>query len=200
MRFSWASGDSPESKSKYARILAEQTSGHGQVSAGTSRKYHQHDPKLNDVILAYLEYAEGYYGARADGLTQELDNIKAALRPVLRLYGRTPAREFGPFALRAVRDTMLKAGLAYTTSNPRINRIWRVFRWAGSVEMIPGTVNHNLQTVELLQRGRSKAWDPEEIKPVPIQHVEKTLPFVLKPWPRWCPSISFPLVVPARLR
>jgi hypothetical protein len=92
-----------------------------------------------------------------------------------------PARDFGPLALRAVREAMIKTGLAYTTINSRINRIRRVFRWAGSVELIPGTVNHNVGTVEPLQRGRSKARDPEEVKPVPIEQVEKTLPFMPGP-------------------
>lgn len=173
--------DSRESKTKYARILAEHATGQGHVSSRGGNSRNSNEPKVNTIVLAYYKHAESYYRAPQDGSSLELHNIKTALRPVRKLYGRTPAREFGPLALRAVRESMIRSGLAYTTINARINRIRRVFRWAGSVELIPGTVNHNLQTVEPLQRGRSKARDPEEIKPVPIEHVEKTFPFMPRP-------------------
>ena len=66
--------------------------------------------------------------------------MKDALRPVRRLYGATAARAFGPLALRAVRDLMIRGRLARTTINARIGRIRRAFKWAASVEMIPAGV------------------------------------------------------------
>jgi site-specific recombinase XerD len=172
---------SAESKEKYARLITEWfTTGSVPCPAATADAQ-DHGPAVNDIILAYWGHAEDYYRTPDGDTSQEIENIRAALRPVRKLYGRTPARDFGPRALAAVRNSMIRAGLAYTTINARINRIRRVFRWAGSVEMIPGAVNHNLGTVEPLQRGRSKARDPEEIKPVPIEHVEKTLRFLPKP-------------------
>lgn len=169
---------SVESRSEYDRLLAEWLSaGRGSAVIPSPTD----GPTINEILLAYWRHAENYYRAPDGSQTKELVNMRDALRPLRKLYGLTPARDFGPLALRAVRESMIRSGLAYTTINARINRIRRVFRWAGSVELIPGTVNHNLQTIEPLQRGLSKARDPKGVKPVSIQHVEKTLPFLPKP-------------------
>ncbi len=97
-------------------------------------------PLVNEVIVAFLEHAEGHY-VRPDGSrTGEFENLRAALKPLRRLYGYTPAASIGPLALRAVRDAMIRDGLSRSTINSRINRIRRVFRWAASLELIPGHV------------------------------------------------------------
>ena len=62
-----------------------------------------------------------------------LDNLRLALRPLRRLYGHAPARDFGPVGLRTVREAMVRDGLGRTTINARVNRIRRVFKWAASI-------------------------------------------------------------------
>jgi hypothetical protein len=42
--------------------------------------------------------------------------------PLAELYGHTPAGEFGPLALRAVQDALVKSGLCRTTVNARVER------------------------------------------------------------------------------
>ena len=60
-------------------------------------------------MLAYWKHVEGYY--RKDGEpSSEVHNIKLAIRPLLKLYGHTPARDFGPLALKAVRQDWVDAG------------------------------------------------------------------------------------------
>jgi len=77
---------------------------------------------VNEVVLAFMEHADGYY-CHADGTpTGETENFKAAMRPLTRLYGWTPARNFGPLALKAVRSAMIDGGLARTTINGRIGK------------------------------------------------------------------------------
>jgi integrase len=136
---------------------------------------------VSEIILSFWKHAERYYRAPDGSPSLELENFRAALRPLKRLYGRTPAREFGPLALQAVRDEMIKAGLARTTINARINRIRRVFRWAASVQLIPGSVALDLRTVEGLKCGRSEAREPEGVTPVPVEHVEAVLPLLPRP-------------------
>ena len=58
-----------------------------------------------------------------------------------------PAADFGPLTLRAVREDMIQSGLCRTTINARINRIWRVFRWAASLELLLASVPQALATV-----------------------------------------------------
>jgi hypothetical protein len=43
-------------------------------------------------------------------------------------------------ALRALREEMIRSGLARTTINWQIGRVRRMFRWAVSVELIPASV------------------------------------------------------------
>ena len=86
---------------------------------------------LNNLILAYVKHAKDYY--RKDGMpTSEVGAIKAALRHVRKLYGLTAAKDFGPLALKTVRDSMVAGGWARTTVNQQIIRVRRMFRWAAS--------------------------------------------------------------------
>jgi integrase len=62
--------------------------------------------------------------------------------------------------------------------NKQINRIRHVFKWAVSDEIVPGSVHYALQAMSGLRRGRSDAYEPEAVKPVPIEMVEAIQPFV----------------------
>ncbi len=107
--------------------------------------------------------------------TGELDNFRDALRPLRRFYGGTPAKDFGPLALRAVREEMIKSGrLARPTINARIGRLRRIFRWAASMELIPGTVVPALETVAPLRRGRCNARESPGVKMAPATDPPRT--------------------------
>lgn len=104
--------------------------------------------------------------------------MREAIRPLRQLYGRTTASEFGPKALKAVRQHMVGQGLSRGVINHRIGRIKRVFKWAVAEELIPPSVYHGLQTVAGLRFGRSEARETEPVRPVLDEHVEAVLPFV----------------------
>ena len=172
--------DSPESKALYDRLIGEWLI--------SGRKLPQHETtqpstvrrpeRVKDVILAYMEHAETYYRGPNGEPTSEINNLEDALQPVLDLYGKAPAVDFGPLALRAVRQHMIETGLARTTINARIHRIRRCFRWAVSVEKIPGSVIHELETVEALGKGRSEAKEADPVQAVPVEDVDATLPYL----------------------
>jgi integrase len=94
------------------------------------------------------------------------------------LYGHTAAREFGPVALRAVREAMVKAGLPRGVVNARVNRVRRVFKWGSSLEMVPAAVYEALRTVAGLQAGRTEARESTGVKLVPEAHVKAVLPLL----------------------
>ena len=60
-----------------------------------------------EMLVAYLEYAEEYCRN-----SEELANIKKALRPLWEVYGLTRTVEFGPKRLKTLRRTMIAAGLS----------------------------------------------------------------------------------------
>jgi integrase len=130
---------------------------------------------LVEVIAAYLPYMQRRY--MKNGIpTSEQERVRASLKPVTKLYGRKPAVEFGPLALKAVRIGMVEAGLARGTINQNINRIKRLFKWAASEELIPVTAYQALVTVTGLRKGESTAKETAPIQPVPDADVEATLP------------------------
>lgn len=169
------------SREAYHRLIA------GWLTAGLERRDQSAAPpkfadlSVNEVLLAFDRHAERHYRDAAGEPTRERDNLKDALRPLRALYGHSSAREFGPLALRAVRDEMVRSGLSRPTVNARVNRIRRFFKWAASVEMVPAAVVQALGTVAGLQRGRSEAPEPEAVTPVPVEHVEAVLPYLARP-------------------
>ena len=98
------------------------------------------------------------------------------MRPLRQQYGHTPANEFGPLRLAAVRESMVGAGLSRRVINQRVGRIKRVFKWATAKQLVPPTVYHGLQAVAGLGQGRTQAPDPTPVEPVADDVVEKTLP------------------------
>jgi integrase len=148
------------------------------------------------LINAFRKYAEGFY-LHPDGTpTSEGNNIKAALRPLRQLYGSTPAAEFGPKRLKALRahvlapkevtdpETKVKAiepGWSRTYCNRNIDRVKFLFRWAASEELVPASVYQALASVDSVRRGKEQARETEPVKPVAVEVVEKTIPFLSPP-------------------
>ena len=80
-----------------------------------------------------------------------------ALRPLLKLYGRTKAAEFGPRALKAVRQDMVELGWTRKYLNRHVDRIKRTFKWAVAEELVPPSVYEGLRAVAGLKYGRCGA-------------------------------------------
>ena len=169
--------DSPESRENYHRALAEWMEARRSREASAAPSPGT-DPGLTvgELILAFWRHALDHYRHPDGTHSGELDNLRVALRPVRKLYGPTPAGEFGPLALRAVRGEMARSGLARTSINDRVNRVRRAFRWAVSVELIPAAVLHALEAVPGLQKGRTAVREAEPAGPVAFEAVEATLP------------------------
>jgi integrase len=167
----------PESLAEYHRLLQEWLAG----AQAPPRQAAEPPLMVGGLILAFWRHAEQHYPLPDGNSSRELDNLRHALRPLRRLYGHTPAHDFGPLALRAVRDAMIQEGLCRTTVNARVNRIRRVFKWAVGVELLPPAVYQALQAVPGLQRGRSPAPEAAGVEPVAVGHVEATVPFLPTP-------------------
>jgi integrase len=173
--------NSPESWEKYHRLIADWLLSRNLTSVlPTPTVASNPEPRpisINEMLLAYWGFVQGYY--RHDGQpTKEVSCLKYALRPLKKLFGTTAAVDFGPKALKAIREYMIEQDLCRNQINARIYRIRRAFRWAVSEELIPASVYESLKTVTGLQRGRSAARESEAVKPVPIADVQAFLPFV----------------------
>ena len=54
------------------------------------------------------------------------------MRPLKKLYGVTPISDFGPMALKAVRNAMVEAGWTRGFINKSVDRIRKFFRWGST--------------------------------------------------------------------
>jgi integrase len=104
--------------------------------------------------------------------------MRDALRHLRKLYSQTPADEFGPQALKTLRQYLIEEGYARTHINRQIGRVKRVFKWAVSEELIPPSIHHGLQTVTGLRYSRTEARESNPIRPVEDRWIEATLPYV----------------------
>lgn len=130
---------------------------------------------VGQLLHRWLTHCEGFY--RKDGeQTSEVGVCRAAARFVRELYIGHLANEFRPSHLRAVRGTMIDAGLARSTINALVRRVRACWRWGVGQELIPETVYRALGTVEALTAGRSAARETADVQPVAIEIVEATLP------------------------
>jgi integrase len=135
------------------------------------------DLTVNELALAYLEFADGYYRKNGEPTTEPM-NIRLAIRPLRQHFGQTPAREFGPLRLKTIRQAMIDSGLCRTEVNRRVRLVVRAFKWAVGEEMVPASVHHGLQAVSGLRQGRCDVRESEPVKPVPDAFVDAIRPHV----------------------
>lgn len=169
---------SPESHEKYARLVAEWSRNNGALPATVPT---QAGPlTASELVLAYFRHAQIRY-VKHGKQTSEVGCIRQALRPVRRLYGSTPAADFGPRALKDVRQALIDGGRARTSINKDIDRVKRMFRWAVEEELLPGSVYERLRAVRGLGRGQTAARESDKVAPVPVEDVEAVLPHLPPP-------------------
>ncbi len=129
---------------------------------------------VTEVIVAYVNFASGYY-LKDKKPGKEVWMIKSALKIVRSLYGRTPAAEFGPLALKAVREVMIGNDWCRNHVNQQVGRIKRMFKWATENELVPGNVYEALRCVAGLKRGRTSAREGSKVKPISDTDVAATM-------------------------
>lgn len=169
---------SPESVDAYKRLIAEwTTAGPAATAATNAESTAGADFRICELLAAYLEYAERYYIKDGEP-TGEAKNVKEATRQLQELYGMTPVADFGPTALKTVRQKMIGTKLSRRVINFRVNRIRRVFKWGVENELVAPGVLHALQAVAALRAGRSDARETGPVRPVSEETVNAILPHV----------------------
>ena len=97
-----------------------------------------------ELMAHYLAFVKGYYQPPS----KEPGCIALALKPLRSLYGGQPASEFGPVALKDVRQTWIDAGLCRSHINQRTGLVKRMFKRGVAEELVPAHVWHALQSVD----------------------------------------------------
>jgi integrase len=172
---------SEESKAEYHRLLADWRAGLLRVGRDGPSTVDDGRPREDAAITVlelanrYWEFARQYY-VKDGRFTQS--GVKTALRYLRQSFGHFRATDFGPKALKIVRDEMIADDLSRTYINDNVARIKRCFRWATEEELIAGDVYQALRAVSSLTAGRSLARETEPVRPVDAEAVAATLPYM----------------------
>ena len=158
---------SPESRERYEQLIGEWFTHDGDTS--------RLNLTIDDLAILFLEFAERYYRRKDGEPTGSSRNIRDAMRPLIRLFGSTRIRDFGPVKLKLVRDEMIQSGHCRTNINREIHRIKRVFKWGVENEYVPAPIYQALATVASLKCGRSEAVESAPVEPVAEAIVTETI-------------------------
>ena len=135
-----------------------------------------------ELVAHYLAHCETYYRHVADGTaTASVDRVRAAVKPLLELFGATPARLFDVAMLRTYRDHVVNLGLSRVTVNGKVQVIRQMFCWAGEEGRLAPEVGLRLRVLKNFRRGRSPAPDRAARTPVAWEHVEPVLANLPRP-------------------
>lgn len=164
--------DSPQSHQDYHRLLAEWTAN------GFHLPVKKDELLVKELALRFWEHAQTYY-VRPDGVqTSEVSNFKQVIKALNELYAEKPVREFGPLALKAVREKMIAKKWVRGNINKQISRLKMVLRWGVAEELVEAPLYQALLAVPGLKRGRCAAVEADPVLPVPETHVEAIKPYV----------------------
>src|SRR5262249_3365555 len=125
--------DTPESRTEYDRIVSEWLV-NGRHLTPQRSEAGATGLSINEVMLAHLRPVEGYYAKDGRPSTQQ-HRIRQALRPVKKLYGYTLAKDFGPRALKAVREKLVAHGYVRRYVNQMVGCIKQMFKWGVAEEL-----------------------------------------------------------------
>lgn len=168
--------DSPESRQQYAEIVSKITA--GETVEGLSSKPAPR-PASKTVAGLCLRFIAEELPKYSDA---EQHCFRGAMKILGQLFGETPANDFGPIRLRAVRKSMVDGDPNVVTPdgkpkprkpwsrsfiNKQVKRLKYLFRWGVSWELAPAAVAEALGTVKSLTAGETDAREGTPRRAVP---------------------------------
>jgi len=172
---------SEESWERYHRLIVDLLVSPSASSPAPTQPEAQTGPTVDELLVRFWDCRVTTYYLKDGRPTSEQDNIRQALRFLRRLYGQTPAKDFGPQALKLVRNAMIQAGRCRTLINKDVNRVRGMFRWAAEEELYPGDAYQALRAVQGLSKGRGEAKERPPVGKVSVAVVKATLPHLTAP-------------------
>ncbi|MGD0089103.1 MAG: site-specific integrase [Planctomycetota bacterium] len=161
-----------ESHQEYHRLLAEWNANGQQLPVA------QCTITVVELLARFLEHAKTYY-VKPDGTqTAEVSSFKQVIKLLKGMYGGRKVTDFGPLALKAVREQMIQMEWVRGHINKQVGRLKLIFRWGVAEELVHASVYQALLAVPGLKRGRSTAKESEPVMPAPEAHIEAVRPHV----------------------
>ena len=158
---------SPETHERYAGLVAtlKRTGSVGRASR---------DATVTELIASYWLHCKEYY-VKAGRPTHTQMNIRCVLKRLRQLFGSMSVNEFGPAALKTLRQSWLEDDLAVSTINYKVACVRDCFKWGVAEEIVDPMVLVALGALQNLKAGRCAARPPRKIAPVADDVVDRTL-------------------------
>jgi integrase len=178
---------SRESWDAYRRLLNDYLLRHSAGKPNRSPPRPKWDITIAELVAAWLDHCKVYY-ATANTRSNEYQNCRYAVRPLVAVCGDWHVVDFGPDQLKEVRQAMITGGWTSpaakqpvkpwprTHVNASVNRIKRMFRWGLDAGMVSPEVSAIVSAVAPLAKGRTFAAETKPAGPVPATVVDATLP------------------------
>lgn len=160
---------SPASKAMYEDLKQQWHINRGDVSAWSCT--------IDDLAIRFIEHAKEYYVKHGEP-TSEVNNMRVALRPLVKLFGPLRVANFQTKHIKQYRDKLINAGIARTSINRQLTRIKHVFRWGKEEGLVTAAALAEVLVSRGLREGRSRAVESEPVKPVASSAVKAVEPFV----------------------
>ena len=163
--------DSEESRDAYDKVVAEYLAKKNAPSTA--------NVTFRFLAVEYMNFCDVFYVDEDGKPTEEIKQIRRAIKPLLKLFGRQKVNDFGPKKLKQVREEMIDAGLYRTTINDRVSRIVRMLSWAVEEEYLQPSIVEACREVRNLQQGRcGDVPEGQPVLPVESSRVDAVLEYL----------------------
>jgi integrase len=178
--------NSPEARKRYRLLITEWEAAHrGEAVYRPSGVL----VTVRDLVAAFLTHAEVYYRHPDGTPTSQVRTFAWAARDLLDSHADTPAAEFEPADLRALRDRWATArvrgdGQRWTRAavNVALKKVKAIFDWGAAEGYVPEANAALLAKVKGLPPQRSAAREPGPVRPVPLPLLWRSLGELADAW------------------
>lgn len=129
---------------------------------------------VDEICGGWIGWCETYYRRKDGSQTGEAWGCQNAVRILRKMYGTRPAAELQHADMLAVRDALVRSGIARVTVNRYMERIKRMWRWALDEGLVSATQKAELSQAQNLKAFRSDAPETEPVRPVDDSVIEAT--------------------------
>ena len=166
-RFYLGKHGSKASKELYEQRIAEYLA-NGRRTPPTQTKT---GISCHELAIHFLEWAEEYFMSQPTSFA----HVRKAMEFLVKHYGRESVNKFAPMSLVFIQKKLVEHGYARPMVNRYIGVIKRAFKHGAKFGWVEPSTSYALQVVDNLKKGRTKAHEFRNIKPVDPGVFEKTL-------------------------
>lgn len=161
--------DSEKAQRRYSAICQRIASGISDLALAVQLG---DDATVSLLVRDYLKHAKDYYSGSSEYLC-----MVQALTPLVEMYGDSPADQFGPRDLAAIRSRFAESRVR-TSANHNLSRVKKFWRWCCENELCDPGIYHRLTSVRGLRMGEAGCKESSTVAPVGMGHIVRLLPYV----------------------